>query len=94
MGLPVKDRQKMAYPGPPGFPANLGVGELHVAFLDESRTRGRLLVPRKGNRGLWSTHADGVGIKRERAQQVTPHALFHLVKPAHGSLNPGHVDGV
>jgi hypothetical protein len=39
MGLPVKDRQKMAYPGPPGFPANLGVGELHVAFLDESRTR-------------------------------------------------------
>jgi hypothetical protein len=31
----------------PGFPVELnGVGELHAAFLTESRTRGRWLVPR------------------------------------------------
>src|ERR1700733_667932 len=81
--------------GVPGFPVKLdGVGEHQAAFLDESRTRGRLLAPRTGNSGLQPAHTDGVGIERERAQQVPPHALFYLVKPAHRSLNPGHVDGL
>ena len=30
----------------------VGVDELHAAFLDESRTRGRCLVPRTGNPGI------------------------------------------
>jgi hypothetical protein len=37
----------------PGFPVRLGeVGELHAAFLDESRTRGRWLEQRTGNPGI------------------------------------------
>jgi hypothetical protein len=37
----------------PGFPVKpVGVDELHAAFLDESRTRGRCLVPRTGNPGI------------------------------------------
>jgi tetratricopeptide (TPR) repeat protein len=31
----------------------VGVDELHAAFLNESRTRGRCLVPRTGNPGAW-----------------------------------------
>jgi hypothetical protein len=30
----------------------VGVDELHAAFLDESRTRGRCLVPGTGNPGI------------------------------------------
>jgi hypothetical protein len=30
----------------------VGVDELHAAFLNESRTRGRSLVPRTGNPGI------------------------------------------
>jgi len=30
----------------------VGVDELHAAFLDESRTRGRCWVPRIGNPGI------------------------------------------
>jgi hypothetical protein len=30
----------------------VGVDELHAAFLNESRTRGRWLVPRAGNPGI------------------------------------------
>jgi hypothetical protein len=37
----------------PGFPVKrVGVDELHAAFLNESRTRGRLLGPRTGNPGI------------------------------------------
>jgi hypothetical protein len=37
----------------PGFPVNLGgAAKLNAAFLNESRTRGRLLVPRTGNPGI------------------------------------------
>jgi hypothetical protein len=37
----------------PGFPVKFGnVDELYAAFLDESRTRGRRLVPRTGNPGI------------------------------------------
>jgi hypothetical protein len=37
----------------PGFPVNFcGSAKLHAAFLNESRTRGRLLVPRTGNPGI------------------------------------------
>ena len=41
-------------PGPtPDFPVELvGVGEVHAAFLNESRTRCGRLVPRTGNPGL------------------------------------------
>ena len=40
-------------PHTPGFPVKLvGVDELHAAFLDESRTRGRCFVPRTGNPGI------------------------------------------
>jgi anti-sigma B factor antagonist len=36
----------------PGFPVkSVDVDELHAAFLNESRTRGRCLVPRIGNSG-------------------------------------------
>ena len=36
----------------PGFPLELGdVDKVHAAFLNESRTRGRCLVPRTGNPG-------------------------------------------
>jgi hypothetical protein len=36
----------------PGFPVKSGgVDKLHAAFLNESRTRGRLLSPRTGNPG-------------------------------------------
>jgi hypothetical protein len=36
----------------PGFPVKfIGVDAFHAAFLDESRTRGRLLGPRTGNPG-------------------------------------------
>jgi hypothetical protein len=45
---PDKDREV------PGFPVKLvGVDKLHAAFLNESRTRGRCLVPRTGNPGVW-----------------------------------------
>jgi hypothetical protein len=38
--------------GCPRFPVDLtGVGELHAAFLDESRTRGRWWDPETGNLG-------------------------------------------
>jgi hypothetical protein len=38
----------------PGFPVKfVGVDKLHAAFLNESRTRGRCLVPRTGNSGVW-----------------------------------------
>ena len=38
--------------GYPGFPVELGgIGELHAAFLTESRTRGRWLVPRSRKSG-------------------------------------------
>ena len=37
----------------PVFPVKfVGVDELHAAFLNESRTRGRRLVPRTGNPGI------------------------------------------
>jgi hypothetical protein len=37
----------------PGFPVKfVGADELHAAFLNESRTRGRWLVSRKGNPGI------------------------------------------
>jgi hypothetical protein len=37
----------------PGFPVNFGdAAKLHAAFLNESRTRGRPLVPRAGNPGI------------------------------------------
>jgi hypothetical protein len=40
-------------PHTPGFPVKfVGVDELHAAFLNESRTRGRCLVPRTGNLGI------------------------------------------
>jgi hypothetical protein len=40
-------------PHTPGFPVNVdGVGKLHTAFLNESRTRGRCLGPRTGNPGI------------------------------------------
>ena len=40
-------------PGSRGFPVEFGgVGEVHAAFLNESRTRGRCLVPRTGNPGI------------------------------------------
>ena len=40
-------------PHTPGFPVKLvGVVELQAAFLNESRTRGRCLVPRTGNPGI------------------------------------------
>jgi hypothetical protein len=43
---PDKDREV------PGFPVKfVGVDELHAALLNESRTRGRCLVPRTGNPG-------------------------------------------
>jgi hypothetical protein len=42
---------------PLGFPVELvGVGELHAAFLTESRTRSRRLGPRAGNPGRTSVH--------------------------------------
>src|ERR1700677_311501 len=45
-------------PHTPGFPAKLvGVDELPAAFLNESRTRGRCLVPRTGNPGSRSFFA-------------------------------------
>jgi hypothetical protein len=38
----------------PGFPVKfVGVDKLHAAFLNESRTRGRCLVSRTGNPGVW-----------------------------------------
>ena len=38
--------------GPPGFPIDLiGVGNLHAAFLNESRTRGRVRCCVAGNPG-------------------------------------------
>jgi hypothetical protein len=40
-------------PHTPGFPVNVdGVGKLHAAFLNESRTRGRCLGSRTGNPGI------------------------------------------
>ena len=37
----------------PGFPVKFGgLDALHAALLNESRTRGRLLVPRTGNPGI------------------------------------------
>jgi hypothetical protein len=45
-------RQKMFGAPCPGFPVEfVGVDELDAAFLNESRTRGRCLVPRTGNAG-------------------------------------------
>jgi hypothetical protein len=48
----------------PGFPVKFrGFGQLHAAFLNESRTRGRLLGPRTGNQGICPVLAD-VGFHR------------------------------
>ena len=45
----------------PGFPVKfVGVDELHAAFLNESRTRGRCLVPRTGNLGISQVFRDPV----------------------------------
>jgi hypothetical protein len=45
--------RKGRVPHTPGFPVKfVGVDELHAAFLNESRTRGRCLVPRTGNPGI------------------------------------------
>jgi hypothetical protein len=44
----------MFAPAYSGFPVELsGVGELHAAFLNESRTR-VLVAPRAGNPGTWA----------------------------------------
>ena len=44
---------KQQVPCGPGFPVKfVGVDKLHAAFLNESRTRGRLLGPRTGNLGI------------------------------------------
>jgi hypothetical protein len=41
------------WPHTPEFPVKfVGVDELYAAFLNESRTRGRCLVPRTGNPGI------------------------------------------
>ena len=44
----------------------------------------------------WSRpgQADGERIQRERAQQIAPHALLHLVQAADSGFNPGHIDGL
>jgi hypothetical protein len=44
----------------PGFPVNC-VDELHPAFLNESRTRGRCLVPRTGKSGHLARFSRDVG---------------------------------
>src|ERR1700690_53507 len=45
--------QRTGVPHTPGFPVKFGgLGALHAAFLNESRTRGRLLGPRTGNSGI------------------------------------------
>jgi len=47
---------------PPEFPVDLdGVGELHAAFFDESRTRGRWWHPVAGNPGRPSFSATYAG---------------------------------
>src|ERR1700677_1033146 len=46
----------------PGFPVKfMGVDALHAAFLNESRTRGRLLGPRTGNPGTRSVQCSVAG---------------------------------
>jgi hypothetical protein len=48
--LPATDQR---VPHTPGFPVKFGgLDALHAALLNESRTRGRLLVPRTGNPGI------------------------------------------
>jgi hypothetical protein len=49
----VQDTLFKSYGGAsPGFPVEIdGVGELHPAFLNESRTRGRWWRPMAGNPG-------------------------------------------
>ncbi len=47
----------------PGFPVELGgVGELHAAFLTESRTRSHGVEPRTGNPGRLGVHGPKDGI--------------------------------
>jgi hypothetical protein len=57
---PLKPQDLNPWTGAPcshGFPVELvGVGELHAAFLTESRTRSRRLGPRAGNPGRTSVH--------------------------------------
>ena len=49
----------------PGFPVRLvGVDERHAAFLDESRTRGRCLMPRTGNPGISRKTSEMWGTRR------------------------------
>jgi len=48
----AKDSEKAVEGASPGFPVDLvGVGELHAAFPNESRTRGRWWQPVAGNPG-------------------------------------------
>jgi hypothetical protein len=61
----------------PGFPVKFGgVDELHAAFLNESRTRGRLLGTRTGNPGMWDT---------------TALSLWVSVHPTHLAVNIGGI---
>jgi hypothetical protein len=56
----------------PGFPVKfVGVDKLHAAFLKESRTRGRCLVPRTGNPGVWFSLEEN----HERAYHFGLHRL-------------------
>jgi hypothetical protein len=58
---------------PPEFPVDLdGVGELHAAFFDESRTRGRWWHPVAGNPGRPSCSAHVRFVEGHPSQDLRP----------------------
>jgi hypothetical protein len=71
-------------PHTPGFPAKfVGVDELHAAFLDESRTRGRCLVPRTGN--------PGISLAFREMWDSTALSLWLSIHPTHLAVNIGGI---
>ena len=61
----------------------VGVDGLHAAFLNESRTRGRCLVPRTGNPGI-------LLVFREM-WDTTDLSLWLSMHPMHLAVNSGGI---
>ena len=60
-----------------------GVDELHAAFLNESRTRGRFLGPRTGN--------PGISLVFREMWDTTAVSLWLQIHPMHLTINLGGI---
>ena len=61
----------------------VGVDELHAAFLNESRTRGRCLAPRTGN--------PGISLVFREMWETTALSLWLSIHPIYLAVNIGGI---